>query len=53
MDGKFHPTLHSACDYLSKLVLKLIYVSKRGPRFFRLKYNVLVESYIYHYLSGQ
>ena len=25
-------TLYWACDYLSKLELKLIYVSKRGPR---------------------
>ena len=28
----FHPTLYSACDYLSKLELRLIHAGKRGSR---------------------
>ena len=32
MDEKFLPTLYWACAYLSILGLKLIYVSKTGPR---------------------
>ena len=31
MDYQFHPTHFWLCDYLSRLILKLIYVSKRGP----------------------
>ena len=30
-----HPTLYNGCDYLSMLGLKLIHVSKRGPRAIR------------------
>ena len=33
MDNKFYHTLYQACDYLSMSGLKLILVSKRGPRF--------------------
>ena len=32
MDQWFHPTLYWACNYLSMLGLKLIHVSKLGPR---------------------
>ena len=32
MDKLFHPTLYSACDYLSMLRLKLIHVNESGPR---------------------
>ena len=32
MDKSFYPTLHSACDYLSRLGLKLIHMSEMGPR---------------------
>ena len=33
----FHPTLYCACDYFFMLGLKLIHVSKRGPRTVSLK----------------
>ena len=32
MDKKIHPTLYDGCNYLSMLGLKLIHISKRGPR---------------------
>ena len=32
MDKQFHLTLHWACDYLSVLGLKSIYVNKKAPR---------------------
>ena len=39
MDEKFLPTLYWACDYLSILGLKLIYVSKTGPRYLDIVSN--------------
>ena len=39
MDEKFIPTLYWACDYLSMLGLKLIYVSKAGPRYLDIVSN--------------
>ena len=40
LDNKFHHALHNGCDYLFMLELKLIHVSKMGPRCVR-KYDCL------------
>ena len=32
MDNYFHPIVYNSCNYLSMLALKLIHVSKRGPK---------------------
>ena len=31
IDKEYHPTLHSACDYIPVLVLKFIHVDKSVP----------------------
>ena len=60
MDKKFLPTLYWTCDYLFILGLKLIYVSKTGPRCLHIVSNnlsryacVLTTSLLYDNLQQQ
>ena len=48
MDKWFHPTLYLVCDYLSMLGLKLIHVSKSGPRW-SSQLQLITINWLMHY----